>query len=83
MNDENQFTKKTDLKIKVINLKRREDRKNNVIENFKNANVLNYEFIEATDGNNLEITSDIIELFKGNDFGNRKGVIGCALTHYK
>jgi GR25 family glycosyltransferase involved in LPS biosynthesis len=73
----------TELKIKVINLKRREDRKNSVIENFKNANIENYEFIEAIDGNSLEITNDLIDLFKGNDFGNRKGVIGCALTHYK
>ena len=22
------------------------------------------------------------KLFKGNDFGNRRGVIGCALSHY-
>ena len=73
----------TEQKIKVINLKRREDRKNNVIEIFKNANISNYEFIEAIDGNSLEITNELIDLFKGNDFGNRKGVIGCALTHYK
>ena len=24
----------------------------------------------------------MISLFKGNDFGNRQGVIGCALSHY-
>jgi GR25 family glycosyltransferase involved in LPS biosynthesis len=69
-------------KIKVINLLRRPDRKNNVIQNFKNANITNYEFIEAVDGNALIPTSEIITLFKGNDFGNRRGVVGCALTHY-
>jgi GR25 family glycosyltransferase involved in LPS biosynthesis len=28
------------------------------------------------------MTQDIIKMFEGNDFGSRKGVIGCALTHY-
>ena len=92
LNDEEQFfnTGNTNVikaksavnKIKVINLLRRLDRKDNVIQNLKNANITNYEFIEAVDGNTLIPTSDIITLFKGNDFGNRRGVIGCALTHY-
>ena len=71
-----------DNKIKVINLVRRRDRRENVIQNFKNVNITNYEFIEAVDGKALIPTSQIITLFKGNDFGNRRGVIGCALTHY-
>jgi GR25 family glycosyltransferase involved in LPS biosynthesis len=68
--------------IKVINLLRRPDRKESVIRNFKNTNITNYEFIEAVDGNALIPTFEIVTLFKGNDFGNRRGVIGCALTHY-
>ena len=69
-------------KIKVINLLRRPDRRDSSVENFKRANITNYEFVEAVDGKALIPTSQIITLFQGNDFGNRRGVIGCALTHY-
>ena len=86
MNDESQFVK-TDVssnsnKIKVINLLRRTDRRDNVIQKFKGANITNYEFIEAVDGKKLATTPEIKKLFTGNDFGNRRGVIGCALSHY-
>ena len=74
---------KMDNKIKVINLDRRRDRRENVIQNFKIVNITNYEFIKAVDGKTLTPTSQIITLFQGNDFGNRRGVIGCALTHYQ
>lgn len=69
-------------KIKVLNLLRRTDRKDSSIKNFKHANIINYEFIEGIDGKALTPNSELISLFKGNDFGNRRGVIGCALTHY-
>lgn len=88
MNDESQFVK-TDLKevgrankIKVVNLLRRTDRRDNVIQKFKGANITNYEFIEAVDGKKIATTPEIRKLFTGNDFGNRRGVIGCALSHY-
>ena len=68
--------------IKVINLERRPDRKEEVISLFNKHNVTNYEFVEAVDGKTLELTKDIFNLFQHNDFGNRKGVIGCALSHY-
>jgi GR25 family glycosyltransferase involved in LPS biosynthesis len=71
-----------DNKIKVINLVRRRDRRENVIQNFKNVDITNYEIIQAVDGKDLTPTSQIVTLFQGNDFGNRRGVIGCALTHY-
>jgi GR25 family glycosyltransferase involved in LPS biosynthesis len=69
-------------KIKVINLLRRMDRRDSTIENFKRVNITNYEFIDAVDGKTLTQNSELISLFKGNDFGNRRGVIGCALSHY-
>jgi FkbM family methyltransferase len=72
----------TNNKIKVVNLLRRTDRRDGAVKNFKNANITNYEFIEAVDGKALTTSSELISLFKGNDFGNRRGVIGCALTHY-
>jgi len=69
--------------IKIINLLKREDRKNQIIQKFTNQlfEEDDYEFIEGVDGANLETTEEIIQLFKGNDFGSRRGFIGCALTH--
>ena len=95
MNDESQFVKKietpisenkrfgpTKFEIKVVNLERRQDRKEQTILKFKERGIIDYKFIEAVDGQKLDVSVDIIELFKGNDYGSRKGFIGCALTHY-
>ena len=70
--------------IKVVNLKIREDRKNETINKLTNANFLpdEYEFVEAVYGKELQPSRELYALFKGNDFGNRCGVIGCALSHY-
>ena len=81
LNNESQFMKKPPY-VKIINLKRRKDRKQKTNETLKNDNI-DYEFIEAVDGKTLEPTLELKELFAGNDFGNRRGVIGCALSHYK
>jgi GR25 family glycosyltransferase involved in LPS biosynthesis len=67
--------------IKVINLKKREDRKKFMIEQFKRENITNYEIIEAIDGNSLNETEEIRLLFERNNFNYRKGIIGCALSH--
>ena len=69
-------------KILIINLKKRNDRKKNMIKLFHKYEIYDYHFYEAFDGKNLELTLEIINLFKGNDFFNRKGIIGCALSHY-
>jgi len=71
--------------IKIVNLERRKDRKDNMTDLLKKLNIDNeeYEFIKAVDGNALEPTQELYNLFKGNDFGSRKGVIGCALSHYQ
>ena len=96
MNDESQFVKKTEMtnlsenkqlgptkfEIKVVNLDRRPDRKEQTIAKFKEQGILDYKFVEAVDGQKLEVGVDMIELFKGNDYGSRKGFIGCALSHY-
>jgi len=76
------FKTETDIEIKIINLKRRPDRKEKTIKLLNEHKLTNYKFIEAIDGSTLEFTHDIYKLFKGNDFGYRKGFIGCALTHY-
>jgi len=68
---------------KIINLKRREDRKNLMASKLSEQNITNYEFFEAVDGKLLEPSQHIKNLFKNNDFNYRKGVIGCALSHYE
>lgn len=67
--------------IKIINLKRRQDRKESMINKFEKENVTNYEFIEAVDGYTLDFTKELFNTFKGNDFYYRKGFIGCALSY--
>jgi len=67
--------------IKIINLKKRDDRKQKMILQFKKENILNYEFFEAVDGNELVESEELRLLFENNDFNYRKGVIGCALSH--
>jgi GR25 family glycosyltransferase involved in LPS biosynthesis/glycosyltransferase involved in cell wall biosynthesis len=67
--------------IKIINLKRRTDRKNQMLIRLNGQNILDYEFIEAVDGMELSETENLRVLFKDNDFNYRRGVIGCALSH--
>ena len=68
----------------IVNLLRRTDRKKQTENEFEKAAISksNYEFFEAVDGKELELTDKINKLFLGNDFGSRKGFIGCALSHY-
>jgi GR25 family glycosyltransferase involved in LPS biosynthesis len=88
LNNETQFNddskKNTDKKIKIINLERRKDRKENIIKVLTDAEIdpSAYEFITATDGKTLKPTKFLKDLFNGNDFGNNRGAIGCAISHY-
>jgi GR25 family glycosyltransferase involved in LPS biosynthesis len=80
LNNESQFSKSCN--IKIINLKRRPDRKEQVTKTFKDAGMNNFQIVEGIDGAELKPTLELKKLFAGNDFGSRVGVIGCALTHY-
>jgi GR25 family glycosyltransferase involved in LPS biosynthesis/GT2 family glycosyltransferase len=80
LNNESQFNKSSN--IKIINLKRRPDRKEQVTKTFTDAGITNFQIVEAVDGTELKPTLELKKLFAGNDFGSRVGVIGCALTHY-
>lgn len=87
LNNASQFNTTTtttskDTPIKIINLARRIDRKEKMDKLFQKHRIANYEFVEAIDGSTLQLTYDVYMLFKGNDFGNRKGFIGCAMSHY-
>jgi GR25 family glycosyltransferase involved in LPS biosynthesis len=86
LNNERQFSNLNFNKkstIKIVNLERRPDRKNYIINTMIKAGYTenDFEIIKAVDGLKLEPTPEIRDLFKGNDFGNRKCFIGCALTH--
>jgi FkbM family methyltransferase len=69
--------------IKVINLKRRVDRKNQIIQQLNRENIFDYEIIEGIDGLDLQESFELYKLFERNNFYNKKGVIGCALSHIK
>ena len=68
--------------VKIVNLERRTDRKASASTLFKEAKLNNFIFYKAVDGKQLESTNELKHLFRENDFGNRRGVIGCALSHY-
>jgi FkbM family methyltransferase len=82
--DNNKNNVKINPKIKIINLEFREDRKkkskDKIISNGINEN--DFEFVQAINGYKVPQTREIYELFKGNDFAYRKGIIGCALSHF-
>jgi len=44
------------MKVYVINLKRRTDRKDSIVSQFKNLDITNYEFIEAVDGQKQDLS---------------------------
>ena len=80
LNNENQFNQGKNMKI--VNLKRRSDRKDTMTTLFKDIGFTDYEFVEAVDGKELKPTNELKKLFDGNDFGSNVGAIGCALSHY-
>ena len=79
LNCESQFVKEKNY-IKIVNLVRRPDRKERMIELLKSHHISNYEFIDAVDGTKLN-KNDTLDVFYGNDFANRLGFLGCALSH--
>jgi GR25 family glycosyltransferase involved in LPS biosynthesis len=79
----NRCSSKNNYKILIVNLKKRCDRKENIINSFKSVNFIeSYSFYDAIDGNEIKENLEMFELFKINDFASRKGFIGCALSHY-
>ena len=68
--------------IKVVNLKRRDDRLSQMKSKLSAQQIPSCEIVEAVDGKALKTSKYIQKLFEGNDFNYRKGVIGCALSHY-
>lgn len=69
----------------IVNLERRIDRRIKIDKILVKDNVHkhNVKYFKAVDGKQLETTQELTKLFKNNDFGWRRGVIGCALSHYE
>jgi GR25 family glycosyltransferase involved in LPS biosynthesis len=70
------------FKTFVVNLERRPDRLKTISDALSKINIP-FEVFTAVDGQQLKPTLELYKLFARNDFGNRKGVIGCALSHLK
>ena len=70
------------FKTYCINLERRQDRRDYITELFEKEEINDYQFYKAIDGQYIESSYFIYSLFRNNDFGYRKGFIGCALSHY-
>jgi GR25 family glycosyltransferase involved in LPS biosynthesis len=68
--------------IVCINLKRRPDRRAQMVQKLKDVGITKYSFLDAVDGKTLEFTQPIYHLFRDNDFNYKKGTMGCALSHY-
>jgi GR25 family glycosyltransferase involved in LPS biosynthesis len=79
--DLNQMNQFENSNMFILNLERRPDRKRKITDILNPLNI-KYEFVKAIDGNQIMPNLPLKQMFDGNDFGNRKGVIGCALSHY-
>lgn len=69
-----------DLDVVLINLDRRPDR----LAAFRaqaERSGLSYRRVAAVDGQAIALTAEIRQLFRDNDFGYRRSVVGCALSH--
>ena len=66
------------LPIKVINLMRRSDRRENMKRELKDTR---FDFKDAVDGRLLRSDDPRLHTFIGNDFNSNPGAIGCAISH--
>lgn len=69
------------VSVVINNLLRRPDRIKKFIEkNEKELRTFNYTIFRSIDGKSLKYTTKLAKLFEPNDFGFRKGIIGCACS---
>ncbi len=73
-----------DPTVKIINLERRDDRKQSMLTKLSKSDVMNYSFVKAVDGEKLKLTKELQPMFKSmNKFQLRRGVVGNILSHMK
>ena len=66
----------------IVNLERRADRRASMNAELGKQGITNYCFHAAVDGAQLVSTPELSRIFAGNDFQNRRGILGCAMSHY-
>ena len=71
------------MKIYIINLKRRTDRKEKILEQLQNLGITNYEFIEAIDGQDYKDVNEIghVKLMKRFGFELSKNEAASGASH--
>ena len=69
--------------IYIINLEKRKESKEKMVEQLEKEDIFNYNFFYAVNGYKLTESEELRNLFEGNDFNYRKGVIGATLSHMK
>ena len=68
------------FKTMIVNMKNRPDRKNKMITEIRKFPFYT-EFFNAIDGEKVEKTKQLYQLFEDNDYNYRCGMVGCALSH--
>lgn len=76
------FIDKT-VDIQVINLEERTDRWDNFIKYKEQYPKLNFIKFNAINGKKIKPTIQLQQIFDGNDYNMRSGMVGCALSHLK
>lgn len=70
-----------DIRILSLNLERREDRKEKMIQTFSQNGIKDYEFYPAVDGSKLVPKPPLIKLTEYNHYRHRRGIVGVSLSH--
>lgn len=65
-----------------VSLLRRNDRRIHMNELLTKHKINGVSIFDAIDGTQLEMNDELKKIFDGNDFRWRRGVIGCAMSHY-
>jgi GR25 family glycosyltransferase involved in LPS biosynthesis/glycosyltransferase involved in cell wall biosynthesis len=81
--EQNYFGKALTPPVYVVNLDRRPDRLTTITHTLTDAGLTSFHRFPAIDGRTLTVTPELRTLFGNNQFGSRRGIIGCALSHYR
>jgi glycosyl transferase family 25 len=74
-------TSVVNLETFVVNLERRPDRWDAIESTLDNLHSLKSTRYPAVDGSTLVPTVQLQQIFDGNDYNMRRGMVGCALSH--
>ena len=69
------------IKTFVINLNRRPDRWEVFLNNSSTLDFLDFKRFPGIDGQKVESTRQLQQIFENNDYQMRRGMLGCAMSH--